>query len=51
MQNLARFMAILGGLVLTILIVLVCVSVFGRTMNGVLHGVGSVISPGLSTRL
>jgi TRAP-type C4-dicarboxylate transport system permease small subunit len=51
MQNLARFMAIFGGLILTILIVLVCLSVFGRTMNGVLHGAGSVIAPGLSTWL
>lgn len=32
-------MAILGGLVLTLLIILVCLSVFGRTMNGVLHGI------------
>jgi hypothetical protein len=41
-------MAILGGLVLTLLIVLVCVSVFGRTMNGFLHGTGAEIAPGLA---
>lgn len=39
-------MAILGGLVLTLLIVLVCVSVFGRTMNGVLHD--ATIAPALT---
>ena len=44
-------MAILGGFVLTILIVLVCVSVFGRTMNGVLHGIGASVAPGLATWL
>ncbi|MDP5347346.1 MAG: TRAP transporter small permease [Paracoccaceae bacterium] len=37
MNNLARFMAILGGIVLTALIILVCVSVLGRTLNGFLH--------------
>ena len=47
---LARIMAILGGLVLTLLIVLVCVSVFGRSMNGVLHD-ASAIAPGLSQAL
>ncbi|KAA2313723.1 TRAP transporter small permease [Pseudooceanicola sediminis] len=34
---LARIMAILGGLVLTVLILLTVVSVFGRTLNGILH--------------
>jgi hypothetical protein len=34
----ARFMAIFGGLVLTLLIVLICISVVGRSLNGVLHG-------------
>jgi TRAP-type C4-dicarboxylate transport system permease small subunit len=37
MTNLSRFMAILGGIVLTALIILVCVSVLGRTLNGFLH--------------
>ena len=36
--GLARVMAILGGLVLTGLIVMTCVSILGRFMNGVLHG-------------
>lgn len=39
-------MAVLGGLVLTLLIVLVCVSVFGRTMNGVLHGASETFLSG-----
>ncbi|CTQ49035.1 TRAP transporter small permease [Jannaschia donghaensis] len=37
-EALARLMAILGGLVLTVLIVMTCLSVLGRFMNGVLHG-------------
>lgn len=37
MTNLSRFMAVLGGIVLTALIILVCVSVLGRTLNGFLH--------------
>ena len=41
-------MAICGGLVLTLLIVLICISVIGRSLNGLLHGwIGSVM-PGLS---
>ena len=52
MRNLAtqaaRLMAICGGLVLTLLIVLICISVIGRSLNGLLHGwIGSVM-PGLS---
>ncbi|WP_339642173.1 TRAP transporter small permease [Jannaschia helgolandensis] len=37
MEALARVMAILGGLVLTALIVMTCLSIFGRFLNGVLH--------------
>ncbi|WP_323780384.1 TRAP transporter small permease [Thalassovita sp.] len=37
MNNLARGMAMLGGLVLTFLIVLTCLSVLGRTLNTILH--------------
>ena len=37
MNGLARLMALLGGLVLTALIVLTCVSVIGRTINSLLH--------------
>lgn len=33
MERLARFMAVLGGLVLTFLVVLTCVSVLGRGLN------------------
>ncbi len=36
--TLARAMAVLGGIVLTSLVVLTCVSVAGRVMNGWLHG-------------
>jgi TRAP-type C4-dicarboxylate transport system permease small subunit len=34
----ARFMAICGGLVLALLIVLICISIVGRSLNGLLHG-------------
>lgn len=37
MMGLASFMAILGGFVLTFLILLTCVSVLGRSLNGVFH--------------
>jgi len=50
MATLARIIAILGGLVLTLLILLVCASVFGRSMNGVLHDMAG-IAPGLSQSL
>lgn len=43
MNRLARFMAILGGIVLTALIILVCVSVLGRTLNSLLHA-GPVVA-------
>jgi TRAP-type C4-dicarboxylate transport system permease small subunit len=36
-ERLARAMAILGGIVLTILVVLTCVSVFGRGLNSMGH--------------
>jgi len=35
--NLSRLLAIIGGIVLTILIVMICLSIIGRTLNGVLH--------------
>lgn len=35
--RLARFMAVLGGIVLSALIFLTCVSILGRSLNGVLH--------------
>ncbi|WP_179378197.1 TRAP transporter small permease [Jannaschia marina] len=37
-EALARLMAILGGLVLTVLILMTCLSILGRFLNGVLHG-------------
>ena len=52
MKNLAtqaaRFMAICGGLVLTVLIVLICISVIGRSLNGLLHGWIGAVMPDLS---
>lgn len=38
MMGLSRFMAVLGGVVLTLLIVLTCVSILGRLLNGFFHG-------------
>ena len=38
MMGLCRFMAVLGGLVLTALIVLTCISIAGRLLNGFFHG-------------
>jgi len=38
MMALSRFMAILGGIVLSFLIVLTCISIAGRILNGILHG-------------
>lgn len=38
MMGLSRFMAILGGIVLTFLVVLTCVSIAGRLLNGFFHG-------------
>ena len=44
MRNLARTMAVIGGVVLTILIFITCISVLGRALNTVLHGwVGDII--------
>ncbi|WP_050931783.1 TRAP transporter small permease [Aestuariivita boseongensis] len=37
MMGLARLMAILGGIVLSVLILLTCVSVIGRSLNGMFH--------------
>ena len=52
MMFLARLMAILGGIVLTALIVLTCVSVLGRGMNTFLHwDVIQGAMPGLAERL
>ncbi|MBA83352.1 TRAP transporter small permease [Thalassobius sp. S69A] len=37
MNKLARFMAILGGIILTLLVLLTCVSVLGRSLNTLFH--------------
>ena len=47
-ERLAQFMAILGGIVLSLLIILTCVSVAGRLLNTALHGTIGSIAPGLS---
>lgn len=51
MAFLARKMAILGGIVLGLLILLVCISVAGRTLNGFLHTVLSPVAPDLAQAL
>ena len=38
MQKLSRLFALLGGIVLTVLIVIVCLSILGRSLNSVLNG-------------
>lgn len=49
MMALARFMATLGGIALSILIVLTCVSILGRTLNGLFHSdFMEGIAPGFS---
>ncbi len=50
--SLSKLMAWLGGLMLTALILLVCASVLGRELNGLLHGeTMSALTPGLATWL
>lgn len=44
-------MAIIGGIVLCALILLVCLSVLGRSLNTLLHGPIESIAPGLSQSL
>lgn len=49
MLGLARLMAALGGIVLTLLILLTCVSIVGRILNGFLHAdLMQTIAPGFS---
>ena len=47
----ARFMAICGGLVQALLILLICISVVGRSLNGVLHGWIGTAFPAVSAWL
>jgi len=47
--GLARFMAVLGGIVLSFLILLTCVSIIGRSLNGIFHSdLMERIAPGFS---
>lgn len=49
MTWLARSMAYLGGAVLTLLIILTCVSIAGRLLNGFFHGdLMTAVAPGFS---
>jgi TRAP-type C4-dicarboxylate transport system permease small subunit len=49
MLGLAKLMAILGGFVLSALILLTCISVLGRSLNGIFHSdVMERIAPGFS---
>ena len=48
MERAARAMAVLGGFVLAILIILTCLSVLGRSLNGMFHGWIGGLLPGLS---
>ncbi|MEO0937806.1 MAG: TRAP transporter small permease subunit [Pseudomonadota bacterium] len=41
MMRIARVMAFLGGTVLTALVLLTCLSIAGRSINGVLHSIGA----------
>jgi len=41
MMRIARAMAFLGGAVLTALVLLTCASIAGRSLNGLLHGIGA----------
>ena len=47
----ARFIAICGGLVLALLIVIICISVVGRSLNGLLHGWIGTVLPAVSAWL
>ncbi len=47
-ENLARGMALLGGFVLSLLILLICVSVLGRSLNTLFHGWLGEVMPGFS---
>lgn len=50
--RLSRLMAWLGGAMLTLLILLICASVTGRALNGMLHSdIAQGVAPGLATWL
>lgn len=48
MEKLARTMAVIGGLVLSLLILITCLSVAGRALNTVFHGWVGEVMPKLS---
>lgn len=49
MMGLSRFMAVLGGIVLSALIVLTCISIAGRLLNGLFHSsFMEAVAPGFS---
>jgi TRAP-type C4-dicarboxylate transport system permease small subunit len=49
MMGLARTMAIIGGMVLSLLIIMTCLSIIGRLLNGFFHGgIMQSIAPGFS---
>lgn len=49
MLKLSRFMAAAGGFVLTLLIILTCLSISGRLLNGLFHGdLMQSLAPGFS---
>ncbi|MFV0514434.1 MAG: TRAP transporter small permease [Jhaorihella sp.] len=49
MLSLARLMAVLGGIVLSLLVVLTCASIAGRILNGLLHSnFMQSVAPGFS---
>jgi len=51
-ERLARGFALLGGATLTALIVLICASVLGRSLNGVFHsGIAQEFFPGIANWL
>lgn len=52
MMTISRIMAIAGGIVLSVLILIVCLSILGRTANTILHtGLAEALIPGLAERL
>lgn len=52
MEKLARIMAILGGLVLSFLIIMTCLSIVGRALNSVLHSdMIQGVMPGIASAL
>jgi TRAP-type C4-dicarboxylate transport system permease small subunit len=50
--SLSRLMAILGGIVLSVIILMVCVSIIGRTLNSILHtGIAEMLLGGFAQTL